>query len=220
MSFALGTVIMSKTITTHSGPLSYEWQAAGQTDMVLRSDQLATVIVMADFARDWFDDTRNEATKETAAARRREIIFAVCTLESYLLEWVREILLSRYPPAEILGRLDKYFPKGQRNSILRKWKAVPEAVYADELIKEKPDLSGQTWQTFKETVYEYYRNALVHASVSRPQKKVTAFLPPPADWKVELGKLRAGWAMEIVAELIRGLNDKAGTLTPDWVDDP
>jgi hypothetical protein len=135
---------MSKTITTDFGPLPYEWQAAGQTDMVLPSDQLATVIVMADFARDWFDDARNEATKETAAVRRREIIFAVCTLESYLLEWVREILLSRYSHAELLGRLDKYFPKGQRNSIVRKWKAVPAALYADALIKEKPDLTGQT----------------------------------------------------------------------------
>ena len=220
MSFALGTVFMSKTITTDSGPLSYEWQAAVQTDMVLPSDQLATMIVMADFARDWFDDACNEATKETAAARRREIIFAVCTLESYLLEWVRKILLSRYSHAELLGRLDKYFPGGQRNSIVRKWKAVPEALYADRLIKEKPDLNGKTWQTFKKTVYEYYRNALIHASVSRPQKKVTAFPGPPADWKAELGKLRAGWAIEIVAELIRGLNDKAGTLTPDWLDDP
>jgi hypothetical protein len=65
-------------------------------------------------------------------------------------------------------------------------------------------------------VHEYYRNALIHASVSRPQKKVTASPTPPGDWKAELGSLSAGWAIGIVAELIRGLNDKAGTPTPDW----
>jgi hypothetical protein len=190
------------------------------------SDILATAIVKADFAKDWFDDARNEVTKETsdliaaAAARRREIIFSVCALESYLLEWTREILLSRYGEAELLNKLEKYFPVGQKTPITDKWKEVPKELLRDGLIKDTPDLRGQTWQTFREQVHEYYRNSLIHASVSRPQKKVTASLAPPADWKAELGRLSAGWAIGIVAALIRGLNDKAGTRTPDWLDNP
>jgi hypothetical protein len=213
---------MSKTVTRDFGPLPIEWQASVSTDIIGLSDILATAIVKADFAKDWFDDARNEVTKETsdliaaAAARRREIIFSVCALESYLLEWAREILLSRYGEAELLNKLSKYFPEGQRKPITHKWKDVPKELCRDGLIKGTPDLSGQTWQTFTEEVHEYYRNALIHASGSRPQKKVTASPTPPGDWKSELGSLSAGWAIGIVAELIRGLNDKAGTPTPDW----
>jgi hypothetical protein len=216
---------MSKTMTSNSG-LSLEWQAAASTQMILLSDQLATEIVMADFAEDWFDDAHNKVTKETsdlntaAAARRREIIFSVCALESYLLEWTREILFARYGKADLLNKLEKYFPAGKKTPITDKWKDVPKELCRDGLIKEPPDLNGQTWQMFREQVHEYYRNSLIHASVSRPQKKVTASLAPPADWKAELGSLSAGWAIGIVAELIRGLNDKASTRTPDWLGQP
>jgi hypothetical protein len=184
------------------------------------AEWLATSIVMADFARDWFDDARNEATKETAAARRREIVFAVCTLESYLLEWTRDIILSRHSAAELLGKLAKYFPNGQTKPITHKWKVVPKELCRDGLINDTPDLSGRTWQVFTKCVYGYYRNSLIHASVSRPQEKVTASSTPPSDWKAELARLSAGWAIGIVAELMRGLNDKAGTHTPDWLDKP
>ena len=184
------------------------------------AEWLATSIVMADFARDWFDDARNETTKETAAARRREIVFAVCALESYLLEWARDILLSRFSAAELLSKLERYFPKGQKHPITDKWKDVPKALYHDRLIKGPPDLSGQTWQAFRDRVHGCYRNSLIHASVSRPQEKVTPSSTPPPDWKAELAKLPAGWAIGIVAELMRGLNDKAGTHTPDWLDKP
>jgi hypothetical protein len=195
--------------------------AAVSSTQTTSTEWSATSIVMADFARDWFDDARNEATKETAAARRKEIIFAVCTLESYLLEWVREILLSRHSPAELLSKLEKYFPsEGHRKPITDKWKDVPKALCRDGLIKDTPDLSGHTWQAFTERVYDYYRNSLIHASVSRPQEKVTASSTPPSDWKAELARLPAGWAIGIVTELMRGLNDKAGTRTPDWLDEP
>jgi hypothetical protein len=126
------------------------------TDWVMTTEWSATSIVMTDFARDWFDDARNEATKETAAARRREIVFAVCTLESYLLEWARDIILSRHSAAELLSKLEKYFPKRQKKPITDKWKDVPKALCRDGLIKDTPDLSGQTWQAFKDCVYNHY----------------------------------------------------------------
>jgi hypothetical protein len=185
------------------------------SDSVMTTEWSATSIVMTDFARDWFDDTRNEATKETAAARRREIVFAVCTLESYLLEWARDIILSRHSAAELLSKLAKYFPEGQTKPITHKWKVVPKELCRDGLIKDPPDLSGQTWQAFREDVHDYYRHSLIHAIVSRPQEKVTTASTPPSDWKAELARLPAGWAIGIVAKLMRDLNDKAGTHTPD-----
>jgi hypothetical protein len=212
-------------ITSDTGPSHLEWQATVASDIVTLSDQLMTATVMSNFAEDWFADAHGEVIKDTSnpaaatAARRREIIFAVCALESYLLEWTRDILLSRYSQAELLDRLDKYFPMGRKNPITTKWNTVPKALCEDNLIKDRPDLIGKAWQTFKKDVYEYYRNSLIHASASRPQQKVTASLAPPTDWKAELGTLPAGWAIDIVAELIRDLNNKAGTRAPAWLDD-
>src|ERR1700722_12245320 len=104
------------TVTTDAA-MAGENLAAGSVKQAIPAEWLATSIVMADFARDWFDDARNEATKETAAARRREIVFAVCALESYLLEWARDILLSKFSAAELLSKLETYFPKGQKHPI-------------------------------------------------------------------------------------------------------
>jgi hypothetical protein len=199
--------------------MTTEVLAAVSSTQAISTEWSATSIVMTDFARDWFDDARHEATKETAGARRKEIIFAVCTLESYLLEWAREVLLSGHSTAELLSKLEEYFPTNERKPITDKWKDVPKALCRDGLIKGTPDLSGQTWQEFTERVYNYYRNSLIHASVSRPQEKVLASSTPPSDWKAELARLPAGWAIGIVAGLMRNLNDKAGTPTPDWLDE-
>ena len=50
----------------------------------------------ASFARAWFSDALEEAgVVNDSDARRREIVFAVCFAESYLLEWVRDVVLSR-----------------------------------------------------------------------------------------------------------------------------
>jgi hypothetical protein len=197
------------------------------------SELLWTDIVRSNFARDWFDDARREATKEipnhlaASAARRREIIFAVCTLESYFFEWTRDIILRKYTTEiDWKNKLDEYFPqrsatksisrRSATKSIIDSWKDVPKKLYRLGLIKGTPNLGGPTWNTFIK-VYTY-RNALIHAAVSWPKLEVTASLVPALDSKAELGALPAGWAIKIVAELIRDLNNKAGTATPDWLD--
>jgi hypothetical protein len=178
----------------------------------------ANYIVMASFAEDWFVDARDEATRNTAAARRKEVIFAVCMLESYLFEWARDIILRKYGGAKLLDKLDKYFPKSDWKSLIDKWKDVPKGLCEDGLISSAPDLSGQTWQEFRERVYTQYRHALIHASASRPQPKTLTSPTAPPDWKTELAGLEAGWAVRIVVRLIRDLNTKAGTNTPQWLD--
>jgi hypothetical protein len=194
------------------------------SDTSILSDQLSTNLIKSTFAPEWFDDARNEATKAisdpiaASAARRREILFAVCTLESYLFEWTRDILLLKYPDeAEWRAKLNEYFPRTSNNPITDNWKNVPKKLCRLGLIKATPALSGQTWQMFREKVYKY-RNALIHAAVSWPKLEVTSLPPAPDYWKAELGALPAGWAIEIVATLIRELNNKAGTATPDWLD--
>lgn len=210
---------------TASSHIPCEYLATVKSDATIPLESSVTNIVMSDFARDWFEDARNEATRETdndiaaAAARRREIIFAVCALESYLFEWVRGILLPKESAmllccSSIIAALSD-----RRESITDKWKDIPKMLCDDGLIKETPDLGcGSTWKEFKK-IYNY-RNNLIHAGVSRPKKEVSPYLDPPAasvGWKAELSRLRAGWAVEIVAELIKDLNDKAGRHAPSWL---
>ena len=49
----------------------------------------------ASFASKWFGDAHREAALEGGDARRREILLAVCFVESYLLEWTRDEALRR-----------------------------------------------------------------------------------------------------------------------------
>src|SRR5688572_8466411 len=63
------------------------------------------------FAPEWFADARHEARTGTDHhARRREIVFAVCCAESYLVEWVRdEVLRSEF------RRINEFFPPNPRH---------------------------------------------------------------------------------------------------------
>src|SRR5437763_1505475 len=73
----------------------------------------ATLWLTYSFAPEWFEDALHEArTGQEHHARRREIVFAVCFAESYLLEWVRdEVLKGDFP------RLNRYFVPGTWESV-------------------------------------------------------------------------------------------------------
>jgi hypothetical protein len=73
-----------------------------------------TVPAFSRFAEAWFADARREAAPATAGdlhARRREIVFSVHSLESYLVEWVVDLLATRVGRAGLLDALQTYFPE-------------------------------------------------------------------------------------------------------------
>ena len=70
--------------------------------MRLRGSATLTVWQNFRFAPDWFEDTRQEAGVSGTPARRREIVFAVCFIESYLYEWVlNEVLATASIPRSV-----------------------------------------------------------------------------------------------------------------------
>src|SRR5713101_4785635 len=82
--------------------------------------QSPTLWFFYSFAPDWFEDALTEASRgQDHHARRREIIFAVCAVESYLVEWVRDEVLKRQ-----FASLTSYFPSGDRRGITQRWKEV------------------------------------------------------------------------------------------------
>jgi len=114
------------------------------------------------YAPDWFQDALQEAqVAGDANARRREIVFAVYLVESYLFEWVRSTVLQGDRIA-----ITRYFPPGVYRSVTDKWKEVLKALFEDGRIANVPMFDHPYWHDFTKLVE--YRNGLVHARASRP----------------------------------------------------
>jgi len=168
------------------------------------------------FAEDWFRDALHEARAgKDHNAQRREIIFAVCFLESYIFEWVRRTVG--------IGAIDSYFPPKERfeddpryrRDLKKKWKEVPKELFEDGKISVDPSvhLSG-LGNLLK------YRHGLIHAAASRPGTDEQPKETKPFPTKGGLKKLKAGWAVEIVLGLIREFHEKIGTEVPEYIENP
>jgi len=171
-----------------------------------------TIWMASNFAPDWFADALHEAHNGTDHnARRREILFAVCCAESYIVEWVRDEVLNRD-----FERLDLFFPPGRKRGVTAKWEEVPKELAKAKLIPAKPDHSGKCWGDWLKLVD--LRDGLVHARSSRPKKKAgteETFTP-----KADLDRLAAGWAVRVVVELVCNLHAAAGKPPPAWIKEP
>jgi hypothetical protein len=174
----------------------------------------APLWLTASFAREWYEDSLAEARAgDTFQHCRREILFAVCAVESYLLEWVRDDVLSRDFTA-----LNTYFAPNARRGITEKWKDVLKDLHSNGLISKYPDTSTRVWQDFVTLVG--YRDGFVHARVSRPE---TAGLPKneqPLPSKSDRNTIAPGWATRIVNRLIAHLHAEIGTQPPVWLTEP
>ena len=180
----------------------------------------------ASFAAEWFNDALKEAREgRDRNSRRREIVFAVCFIESYLFEWVRDEI-SRLVGLSI-DELRRYFPDGDRRGIRERWKDVLKDLYKDKRIKEVPSFDPRVnphWNLFVDLVG--YRDGLVHASASRPEIDIdsqsTTPAPPPSPIPspTDLDQLPAGWAVRVVVTVVRQLHQAVGTNPPAWLCEP
>jgi hypothetical protein len=166
----------------------------------------------ASFAPSWFRDALNEAqrAKGDVDARRREILFAVCFLESYLLEWTRYLLGPR--------DFKKYFPPGRKGGIRDKWKRVIKELAKDKKIPGKPGFGGADWTAFIQLVD--YRDGLVHAKASLPTSKADPSATPPIPSPDDLRDMEPGWPVRVVADLVRSLHAAVDSATPRWLVNP
>jgi hypothetical protein len=169
-------------------------------------------VIKAHYAREWLDDAVAEAhIASDKNARRREILFAVCFAENYLVEWFRDELLER---AE---ELSKYFPPGQRLGAKEKWKEIPRQLKRDELLADTPDLGTPFWNAFCDLVD--LRDWLVHGRASRPYVPGQADEERPGPGVDELiDSINAGWAVSVAKDLVQTFHKSAGTEIPKWVD--
>jgi hypothetical protein len=174
--------------------------------------QTLDIWLAAVFAPKWFEDAVRESALVGSDARRREVVFAVCFAESYLLEWVRRDVLTK------LDRLNDYFPPDRQRPMTDRWKEVPKRLYEDRQIRGHPDYGKSFWEDFVRLVD--YRNGLVHGRASRPDKndlhKDAKPVPTPGDLEAML----QGWPTRVVVSLVRELHASAGTPPPPWLIEP
>jgi hypothetical protein len=159
------------------------------------------------YAQDWYEDAEDEAKSEGPDSRRREILFAVCFLESYLYEWVLVDVLDRD-----LDSVEEYFPSDDTRDPRRKWKEVPKRLLDDQRIKAVPqtgDQHGNEW-----TRLFLWRNGLVRAGASKPDLDQEN---RPVPTKNELDELAPGWALEVALERVHRLHEAADMPLPRWL---
>jgi len=169
-----------------------------------------TVWITATFAPHWFADALREARSDGAAPRRREIVFAVCCAESYLLEWVRDQVLK-----SDFEKLKRYFPPGKRRGVTEKWRAIPGQLKDDGLVPAIPDLGGSHGEDWKKLID--YRDGLVHARASRPETDSLPDQERPIPSTSSLSQIGPGWAVRVVVERIKRVHNAAGTPYPSWL---
>jgi hypothetical protein len=171
-----------------------------------------TVGLAASFASEWYADSLNAADVSGTTMRRHEIVFAVCTVESYLFEWVRDTVL-----AKDYDLLTEYFPQGEKRGIRKRWKCTLKALYRDRRISCLPPFNTEAWSDF--TSLLDLRDGLVHAGASRPDISQSAKQKPiPAVGA--LNDIQPGWACLVVEALIRELHSALGTTPPPWLREP
>ena len=170
-----------------------------------------TVWQSRSYAPAWFSDARREAhSDEGGQARRREIVFAVCFVESYLFEWVRdEVLKSDF------RRVDKYFPQHDSRGIRQRWKETLKNLHRDSEIPAVPDFESERWKEFCKLVD--YRNGLVHAGASRPDTELLSDKQKPVPSGNVLGQLEAGWALSVADGVVRDGHIAVGSDPPAWL---
>ena len=165
---------------------------------------------------DWYADAVPQVQEAGRAARRREILFAVCCAESYLFEWVlNDILGMRKDRFE---KIFEYFPLESKKSITQQWKEVPKQLRSEGLISGVLDMSdfhGPDWHRLIK-----YRNGFVHASASRPVSASAPDTPAPVPTITDLEGLVPGWALGVVVQHIRRLHDAVETPVPEWLVQP
>jgi hypothetical protein len=172
----------------------------------------------AHYAKWWFADAKQQSLNDDdsdGTAKVREIVFAVCSIESYLVEWVRdEVLKSNYQ------RLKHYFPIERKRhlGIVGRWEQVINRLERDRAIPRKPEF-GETpyWKEFQKLVD--FRNGLVHGRASRPDSNtIRDERERPGPTNEDLVKMDQGWPVRVVAEVIRNLHAAVGSAPPKWLD--
>jgi hypothetical protein len=158
------------------------------------------------FARNWLDDARREARNDGRDARRREIVFAACFVESYLVEWVRDRVYR--DEKDRLEKTEQLLARPIRTGIEKRLKKVVRQLKEQNRITSDAfNCSGGWWQDFGDLVE--LRNWLVDGRASIPARNGRQL--NEHSLRSLLDSLQPEWAVKTALEVTRQLDSATGT---------
>jgi hypothetical protein len=189
------------------------------------SGNLPRIMLSSHWAQNWYEDALNEV--EAAKADRdinfvrREIIFAVCFAESYLLEWARDSVFKGNTDEKTM-LIKEYFRK-RNESLTERWKRIVKEICSKVLKVSSLNFGESYWDEWLKLVD--FRHGFSHGRESipygtDPPDKNFYHMTSPG----EAAGLKVGWATRTVFNLIYKLHevtDRAtGTKPPSWLRQP
>lgn len=184
---------------------------------MITAEIIASPWIYRSFAKSWFKDALHE-TQNTSDHNsiRREIVFAIAFAESYLFEWLRDDILKKD-----FNKLSTYYNLFYTiHSPIEKWKKIPKKLYNDGLIQSIPKIKDikQEWNEFIKVVK--YRNGLSHGASSIPKNLSLLSDVSPTPPIGKLHKMKPGWAIKTMSELIEQFHKAANMPIPEWLHIP
>ena len=164
------------------------------------------------YAADWYADARGEVSDSANKQnKRREIVFSVFFLESYLYEWVRN------QRSDFLAKL---FDKGAKTldgkhslqGLKFKWQYIPSAIAHELMLATDFELDLNELERLIK-----FRDGFVHAKASRFYNDNTEeiILPVPSQEKLA-NTSQSGWAVTTAKNLVISLHQKTDSDPPKY----
>lgn len=181
------------------------------------SDDTAAHLHSIRYAESWWEDSCCEVPSEgadrdgTRHALRRQVVFAVCALESWFFEWVRDELLEE---------------RIEATDVFAGYRTVPERVKG--VMREVEGRGGleRPFECGESTEWDDMvdllgvRNGLVHAGASRVGGDLPEGTRPPEPTVADLRALAPYEPLRIVRDVARFLTSFAGQEEPAWMELP
>lgn len=177
----------------------------------------STFLSWATFAQRWYWDALEHVPGDEVSyfeerdALRRQVVFAVCALESWFFEWVRdELLEERIDATDVFGGYAT-FPervKGVMREVERRGGL------------ERPFTCGESSEWEEVIALLGVRNGLVHAGASRVGGNLPEGTQPPEPTAADLRALAPFEPLRIVRDAVRFLTSFADQEEPAWMQLP
>lgn len=199
----------------------------GSTDRTIRvhaqdsisvSGEVQSYYVYASYAEEWWEDAcrnvpgRRDESGATRDAIRRQIVFAVCALESWFFEWVRDELVDDTGQSSVL------FSQAPP-PIADRIKFVLDKLHGRGKLVEEPEFgASEAWDDLHDLLS--HRNGLVHALASWPRGTVPADADEARPTPQELSGLAPARPLEVVRGVADFLTSFADDEPPEWMEVP
>lgn len=164
------------------------------------------------YAGDWYADARGEVSDSANKNnKRREIVFSVFFLESYLYEWVRsqrpDFLTSFFD-----NNAKTLDGKHSLRGLKYKWQYIPSAIARELKLATDFELDLHELESLIK-----FRDGFVHAKASRIYNDNTEEknLPVPSQEELE-NTIQSGWAVTTAKNLVISLHQKIDSDPPGY----